>query len=173
MVNILRAGRHFVKVVFSVASSRRCEILQIFLWKCILGQTVIIYQKFDEGWSIFGKVIARRNFTPKRQISWPRPSDAVNLNLTILITFHGRGLKNTHAKFQTDRMKAVGGVRSNTTPENDPKNTKTPTLKQSARRTLRRSPGHQETFLCNLGCYILPLNLVHVDETVSRGSSDN
>ena len=112
MVNIVRAGRHLVKVVFFVSTRRRYENHRIFLWKCILGQTTVVYEKFCEDWSIFHKVTA----LTKWGISWPRPSDIVNQKVMILITFHCQSLINPCSKFQEDRTKALGGVHSNTTP---------------------------------------------------------
>ena len=102
-MNIVRAARHLVKVVFFVVTRRRYENHRIFLWKCILGQTAIIYSKFGEDWRIFHKVIALWNFMAKWRISWPRPSDIVHQKVMILITFHRQSLMNTHAKFQKDR----------------------------------------------------------------------
>ena len=109
----------------------------------------------------------------KWRISWPRPSDIVHQKVMILITFHRQSLMNTHAKFQAHRMKCLGGVRSNATPGNEPKNLKSPNVTKIGRRTVHCSPVHQETFLCVWACYILPPSPVHVGETVAWGSSDN
>ena len=58
MINIVRAARHLVKVVFFVSTRRRYANYRIFLWKCIVGQTTVVYEKFCEDWRIFHKVIA-------------------------------------------------------------------------------------------------------------------
>ena len=109
----------------------------------------------------------------KWRISWPRPSDIVHQKVMILITFHRQSLMNPCAKFQKDRTKALGGVRSNATPGNEPKNLKSPNVTKIGRRTVHCSPVHQETFLCVWACYILPPSPVHVGETVARGTSKN
>ena len=121
----------------------------------------------------FSQSYSTLKFYEKWRISWPRPCDIVHQKVMILITFHRQSLMNPCAKFQKDRTKALGGVRSNTTPGNDQKITKTWTLTQNGRRTLYQNPGHQETFLCVSVCYILPSNFVHVHGTVSRGPSEN
>ena len=121
----------------------------------------------------FSQSYSTLSFMAKWRISWPRPSDIVHQKVMILITFHRQSLMNPCAKFQKDWTKALGGVRSNTTPGNDQKITKTWTLTQNGRRTLYRNPGHQETFWCVSICFIHPPNPIRVDETVSGGSSDN
>ena len=55
-------------------------------------------------------------FHEKTPYSWPHLSHVVHINPNLLITFHPQGLKSTSANFFMDRIKALGGVCSNTTP---------------------------------------------------------
>ena len=73
MVDIVRAGRHRVKMTLCIATGWRSKNHQMLLRKCVLGQSGIIYQRFSDDWSIFRKVTARQTFMKNATFRGPAP----------------------------------------------------------------------------------------------------
>ncbi|TKS65620.1 ATP-dependent DNA helicase PIF1 [Collichthys lucidus] len=105
---------------------------------------------------------------------------ALHQKVMILITFHRQSLMNTHAKFQKDRTKALGGVCSNTTPGNDQKNHKNVNFDPKWPPYPLPKPGSPRDFLVRLGgqngvhgpVTCVPANIVQTTNLLPRTSMD-